>query len=1165
MKLKNIKLTDTYELTEGTVYMTGNQALARLPMLQAQKDKQKGLNTAGYITGYRGSPIGTYDYELQRQKTRLEELGIVFQPGVNEDLAATSIWGTQQVEVQADKNVDGVFSLWYAKAPGVFRSGDALKHGNHYGASANGGVLIVPGDDHIAKSSTIANYSDPELVAHSMPFLYPTNIQEVIDYGLMGWALSRYSGAWVGLKLVNDTIEGTATVDISLERSQTEEPQDLPLHPKTHYVPPQTVADIAMSEVMANEERIKRVRAFARLNKFDKTIFNSSQRKLGIIASGKSYQDVRAALQQLGITPERAEALGITLYKVAMPWPLDVESFREYAEGHEHLLVIEEKQPLMESQIALELVNLPDAKRPTLCGKQDAQGNALLPNHGGFDTALLTKVIYHILETNQQSDDAIAEAYDRFQNRFSGCSGAVIPQVQRIPWFCSGCPHNTSTKVPEGHKAGAGIGCHAMASYMQRNTEQATQMGGEGHSWIGMSHFVDTPHRFQNLGDGTYTHSGLLAIHGAVCQKANITYKILYNDAVAMTGGQTAEGELSVDKISRQVHGLGVKRIEVVTDEPEKYKHKHLFAKGTGFHHRRKLDAIQKELAATPGVTVLIYDQTCAAEKRRRRKRGQFPDPAKRMFINDAVCEACGDCSVKSNCMSIQTKTTELGNKRVIEQSSCNKDYSCAEGFCPSFVAVEGGKLRKAVGQTLDTDLFSCIPSPQLPQIEHSYAILINGVGGSGVVTIGAVLGMAAHLEDKAMSIYDMTGMAQKGGAVQSHLRIGKKQDDINALSIGAAEADLILGCDLVVSAGQGSMQSIAKGHTAAVVNTDPMETAHLQLLRDYQTPNQILKQGLQAALGDKVSMIDASSIAVALTGDAIAANMFLVGFAFQKGYVPLSEEAILKAIEINRVAIEFNQQAFQLGRVAAHDFSRIEPLLASQKKVSANQDLSKTPEEAFQYRYNYLVDYQNKAYAEQYRTFVESIQAQEAKAGITTTEFSDAVAKSLFKLMTYKDEYEVARLYSLPSFKEKLNAQFEGNFSIRYKLAPPLLAKKDSKGHLQKMEFGSYMGSVFKILAKCKGLRGTALDIFGYTAERKMERALITEYRDTINSLVGKLCAEKLNIATQIAALPMDIRGYGHVKEAAVDNTRIQQKTLLETFHQETIAAVNIHSPAIA
>ncbi len=1152
MTLKQVSLDDKYTKESGIVYMTGNQALVRLPLLQKQRDLAAGLNTAGYITGYRGSPIGTYDMELSRNKKLLEAHDIVFQPGVNEDLAVTSVWGTQQIESEEAKKFDGVFSIWYGKGPGVFRSGDAIKHGSFFGASHHGGVLLIAGDDHVAKSSTIAHYSEPEMVAHGSPILYPSNIQEVIDYGLIGWALSRYSGAWVTLKVVNETIEGTATVELDPSTSITQNPEGLEVPPEAHFIPPSGgLAPAAMAERMAYSGRIPLIKAFARLNKLDRITLEAPERKLGIVCAGKVYQDVMRAFQLMGIDDAKAKALGISVYKVAMTWPLEDQGIAAFAEGHDELLIIEEKMPIMEPQIADQLFNWSDDKRPRLIGKKDEHGLQIQKSYGGHYPHEVVALIRDRLAANGLLEAGISAACDDYMASITGACGAIIPQLVRIPYFCSGCPHNSSTKVPEGSKAMGGIGCHAMAGFMNRNTSFPTQMGGEGHNWVGLSHFVDTPHKFQNLGDGTYTHSGLLAVHAACVQKANITYKILYNDAVAMTGGQPAEGQLTPQQISEQVTALGAKRVVVTTDDPDKYHRQPSFAKGVQIYHRRELDRLQRELREIKGVTVLIHDQTCAAEKRRRRKRGQFPDPDKRMFINDQVCEACGDCSVQANCVSLQTRKTEFGNKRVIDQSNCNKDYRCVDGFCPSFVTVLGGKLRKAETANLGDSLFQDLPQPTLPQFDNCYAVMINGIGGTGVVTIGAVLGMAAHLEDKAISIYDMTGFAQKGGAVQSHLRIGHKQSDITSLPIGPADSDLIIGCDLVVTASESSMKSVRATHTKCVVNSDPVATSVLQLMRDFELPTAPLLAGLQKTFGDNLASVDATKIANALTGNSIASNMFMVGYAFQKGWLPLSEEAILKAIEINKVSIEFNQNAFRLGRVAAHDMNRILPLIEDQLQAS-KPDIAETPEQALQRRIEHLTAYQNAAYADRYMELVNRVREVEQQKAPGKSALSDAVTRNYFKLMAYKDEYEVARLYTDGNFVKKLNQQFEGDFKLRFNLAPPILNKRDPQtGHLRKQEFGPWVFKAFGLMAKMKGLRGTAFDVFGYTEERKKERQMIVDYRNTILKLLEQLDEVNYDIAVQIAQLPSDVRGYGHVKEAAMKKADIQQQQLLESFAQ--------------
>ncbi len=1162
MPLKDVSLDDKYTKDSGTVYMTGNQALVRLPLIQKQRDKARGLHTAGYITGYRGSPIGTYDMELGRAKKYLEAHDVVFQPGVNEDLAVTAVWGTQQIEVEEDREFDGVFSIWYGKGPGVFRSGDAIKHGNFYGASPHGGVLLLAGDDHVSKSSTLAHFSEPEMIAHGSPILYPANVQECIDYGLIGWAMSRYSGAWVTLKVVNETVEATGTVEMDLSRSETVEPEGLEVPPEAHFhqIPPNGVVVGQTAERMAYTARIPLIKAFARINRLDRCSVQSSSKRLGIVTAGKAHQDVLRALQLLGISKDKAESLGLSVYKVAMPWPLEDESFSEFARGFDELLVVEEKFPIMEQQITQLLFNWPESERPRVVGKLDEKGQQIQQNHGAVDPYIIMELLHSRFAANDMADGEVEATYEQARSALGNCYSAVIAGVERIPYFCSGCPHNRSTVVPEGSKAGGGIGCHAMATFMNRNVTFPSQMGGEGHLWVGASHFMkdNHKHRFQNLGDGTYAHSGLHAIHAAVAQGVNITYKILYNDATAMTGGQPTEGALTPQQISKQVTAMGARKVVVTTDDPDKYEDQPSFATGVTIHHRDELDAIQRDLRETPGVTVLINDQTCAAEKRRRRKRGTFPDPDKRYFINELVCEACGNCSEKSNCVSIQAKKTEYGNKRYIDQSTCNKDYSCVEGFCPSFVTVKGGKLRKAETAALGESLFEGLPTPPQPEYDHTYAILVNGIGGTGVVTIGAVLGMAAHLEDKSISIYDQTGVAQKGGAVQSHLRIGGSPEDITTINIGPGDADLILGCDLVVTAGQKSMQTIKPG-TKAVVNSDPVATAALQLMRDFEVPSSTMAQGIKNALGDDAVMVDATKIAYALTGNSIAANMFLVGVAFQKGWLPVSEEAMMKAIEINGVSIPFNKNAFMLGRVAAHDMGRIEPLITSYL-ASSKPDIASTAEEALQRRVTYLTDYQDAAYASRYKELLDRVSRVEGEKTPGRSELSEAVMRNYFKLMAYKDEYEVARLYTDGRFHENLKSQFDGDYSIAFNLAPPIISRKDPvTGHLKKREFGPWIMKGFQMLAKMKGLRGGAFDIFGYTAERKMERQMIEDYRDMLTGLLKDLSPANYDIAVQLASLPADIRGFGHVKEAAVENARAQQARLLAEFKQpSTIASDN-------
>jgi len=1143
-------LDDKYTLDTGRVYLTGNQALVRLVLMQHERDASNGLNSAGYVTGYRGSPIGTFDLELGRAKKYLADTSIVFEPGVNEDLAATAVWGTQQLEGEIDKAFDGVFALWYAKGPGVFRSGDALKHGSFYGASPNGGVLLLAGDDHTAKSSTVAYSSEPEMIAHGSPVFYPSNTQEILQYGLQGWALSRYSGAWVTLKVVNETIEATGTVNLDVISDPPVIPS-LTSDSQVHFnIPPGSGLEAARNaERMAFTARLPLIEEFARSNKINRCTIVSERRRLGIVAAGKTYNDVRRALQLLGISHSDAEELGISLFKVGMIWPLEPQGFAVFADKQEEILVVEEKLPILEQQIARQLVNWPDDIRPRLVGQRDELANDVRTISGTTTPAAVANVIGARLIKMDIEPERVASAINRIERRISPMVDTKAPSIVRMPWFCSGCPHNRSTVVPEGSITVGGIGCHSMAAYMNRSTRFPTHMGGEGHTWAGMTHFVKGKHRFQNLGDGTYSHSGLLALHAAAVQGVNITYKILYNDAVAMTGGQAVEGQLTPQQISTQCFALGAKRVVVTTDDPGKYKGQSNFAKGTTVHHRSEIDILQRELRETEGVTVLIHDQTCAAEKRRRRKRGTYPDPPKRQFINQAVCEACGDCSVVSNCVSIQTRKTEFGNKRVIDQWTCNKDYSCNDGFCPSFVTVIGGELRKVSSKTISADIYADLPCPEFPEIDGSYAILINGIGGTGVVTIAAVIGMAAHLEGKYLSIYDMAGLAQKGGAVLSHLRIARDAESITSVEIGPGDADLLLGCDLVVSASEQSIRSIHKGHTKAVINDEPVPTAALQLNREFELPTESLTNQLRDALGSDVEFVGATSKAVALMGDSIAANMFVVGFAWQKGLLPLGEASILKAIELNGVAVSFNHNAFQLGRVAAFDASRFDLLTSGQSSV-VETDLSSDLEEAYQRRIQYLEAYQNKEYATEYAEFVAEVRKAEASMVPGRNELSEAVIRNYFKLKAYKDEYEVARLYTDGSFLRDLHKTFDGKFSLRFNMAPLLLARKDrANGYLRKREYGAWVMFVFRVLARLKFLRGTKMDLFGYTQERRSERQQITEYKGTVRVLLDGLHNENYDIAVQVASMPDDIRGYGHVKAAAVERVAVAKEAMMAKY----------------
>jgi indolepyruvate ferredoxin oxidoreductase len=1154
MSLAEIRLDDKYRLATGHLYLTGTQALTRLPMLQKQRDAAHGLNTACFISGYRGSPLGNLDKSLWDAKQYLKDNHIHFQPGVNEELAATSVWGSQQTSLFPGARYDGVFAMWYGKGPGVDRCGDVFKHGNSAGVSEHGGVLLLAGDDHGCKSSSIANQSEHAFIAASIPVLNPANVQEILDYGIIGWELSRYSGCWVALKTIAENVDSSAVVDVDPLRMQVRVPDDFQLPEDGVYIrwPDPPLAQ----EARLNTYKIYAARAFARANNLNRVMLDSPNPRLGIVTTGKSYLDVRQALDDLGLDEALCAQVGLRVLKVGMSWPLEPVSVHQFAEGLDEILVVEEKRSIIEDQLTGQLYNWPVGKRPVVVGEFDEAGHSLLPNLSELTPAMIARAIAKRLAPIYSSA-SINERLD-FLAAKEASLAAPKHHTARTPHFCSGCPHNTSTKVPEGSRAQGGIGCHYMTQWMDRNTDTFTQMGGEGATWIGQAPFTDTPHIFQNLGDGTYFHSGQLAIRAAVAAGVNITYKILYNDAVAMTGGQPIDGELRVDQLSQQVYAEGVKRIAVVTDEPEKYPTRATFAPNVTFHHRRELDAVQRELREVQGCSVLIYDQTCATEKRRRRKRGKLLDPQKRVFINAAVCEGCGDCSVKSNCLSVLPLETELGRKREIDQSSCNKDFSCVEGFCPSFVTVYGGTLRKlsAVGHGA---LFVALPEPQQPSLERPWNILLPGVGGSGVTTVGALLGMAAHIEGKGCSVLDQAGLAQKFGPVITHIRIAAKQDDIFAVRIAAGETDLLLGCDLVVAASAEALAKLNDKIAFAVVNSFEAATAEFTRNPDAQVPGAAMREALIEAVGaGKTHFVDASRLATRLLGDSIAINIFMLGFAYQKGLVPVSAEAINKAIELNGVAAPLNQQAFLWGRRTAHDATAVERV--------ATPDLTETPhcqtlEEIVADRMVRLTAFQNLAYAERYRERVA--QVQQADKGADRA-LSNAVARYYFKLLAYKDEYEVARLCSHGSFIEQLQAQFSGDYRLQFHLAPSWLSKPDaSTGEPRKRQFGPWMLKAFAVLARFKFLRGTPLDVFGYSPERKLELELIEDYEQSLAYLLRELNADNYRTAVALAELPEQIRGYGHIKERSLEKVREQSNQLKARMLVSEITAVHVFEPA--
>ncbi|SCW34043.1 indolepyruvate ferredoxin oxidoreductase [Sphingobium faniae] len=1159
--MRDVKLDDKYTVDDGRVIMSGTHALIRVPLLQKEIDQRNGLDTGGFISGYRGSPLGSYDQELWRARKLLEDHDILFQPGVNEDLAATAVWGTQMLATTPGANKDGVFAIWYGKGPGVDRSGDPFKHGNIAGTHPNGGVLIVAGDDHSGKSSTVAHQSEVALMHVGMPILAPSNVQDVIDFGLLGFAMSRYTGLYTGFKLTNETLEQTMTVDIRSGDHGPVTPDRGPAPANGFHNYP-THLDRIASEMVVKRYRWPLVEKFVRANRIDRVLIDAQVRKLGIVTTGKAVQDVRQALKLLGLTDEAAASLGLGIYKLGCMYPVERLGLAEFAAGQSELLFVEEKDPLTENQTKAILYGRPDM--PRIVGKQDEDGVFMIPSDEQLEPVQIALVIAERLRRLGVSDTALAERAERLSRQMETVKALKPTDAARSPYFCSGCPHNTGTRFPEGSIAAGGIGCHAMAMYSGPEMLPNTQMGGEGAHWYSQAYFSDMNHIFQNMGDGTYYHSGLLAVRGAVAAKVNITFKILFNDAVAMTGGQPVDGPLTPGDITRQVLAEGAVRCVVVTDRPDLYGSHSGLGEGVTVHHRDTYDAVQKELRDVAGVTVIVYEQTCAAEKRRRRKRGKFPDPAKRMFINPAVCEGCGDCSVQSNCVSVWPKETELGRKRQIDQSNCNKDYSCVKGFCPSFVTVLDAEPRKPKKAQLDGEADIALPDPVIvPLHEGAYNIMISGIGGTGVVTIGALLAMAAHLEGKSTSVFDMTGLSQKNGAVFSHLRIADSNDDLGAQKLGIGEADLALAFDAVAGLAKEPAITLSADRTRVVVNARVTPTPAFQRNPDLTLDQSLLVRRLQKMSTD-LHGVDATGLGLALLGDTIAANLFMLGYACQLGLLPVAPAAIERAVEINGVAIPFNKAAFALGRLQAIDPARIEKAVVAHVQELEFQPLTKL-NEIVAHRTTLLTDYQNAAWAQRYRDLVDIVSKAEALATPGKDGLSVMVARNFAKLMSYKDEYEVARLHADPAFKAQLRDAFEDGAKLRYNLAPPLFSKRDAEGHLVKREFGAWMGSAFAFLARFKGLRGTAFDIFGYTEERRMERGLIDQYEARMQRVAERLTPLNHAAAVELASLPAQIRGYGHVKHANVEKVRALEPMILKKFEDAGVKSDGLLSETVS
>jgi indolepyruvate ferredoxin oxidoreductase len=1151
--LEAATLDDKYSLASGRAFMSGVQALVRLPMLQRQRDVLAGLNTAGFVSGYRGSPLGGYDQALVAAKKHLAQHHVVFQPGVNEELGATAVWGTQQLDLYPQQNkYDGVFGIWYGKGPGVDRCSDVFKHANMAGTSKHGGVIAIAGDDHVSKSSTAPHQSDHIFKACGLPVFFPSSVQDILDMGLHAFAMSRFSGVWSGMKTIQEVVESSASVIVDPERVKIVLPEDFAMPPGgLHIRWPDAPLE---QEARLMDYKWYAALAYVRANKLNHDVIRTAHDRFGIIASGKAYNDTRQALNDLGLDDDTCRALGIRLHKVNVVWPLEATITRDFATGLQEILVVEEKRQVIEYQLKEELYNWRADVRPNVLGKfdepeGDATGgewsranpseNWLLRAKADLTPAIIAKAIAKRLTKFGPSLGISEDVQRRMAQRLTVIAARERELTElktdtgeRAPWFCSGCPHNTSTRVPEGSRAVAGIGCHYMTVWMDRSTSTFTQMGGEGVPWVGQAPFTKDTHIFANLGDGTYFHSGLLAIRQSIAAGVNITYKVLYNDAVAMTGGQQvgerAEGH-SVLQIQKSLTSEGVKKLVIVTDEPEKYEGVALEA-GVTVHHRDELDRIQRELREIEGCTALIYDQTCATEKRRRRKRGKMVDPAKRVVINELVCEGCGDCSVQSNCLSVEPLETEFGRKRRINQNSCNKDYSCVKGFCPSFVTVEGGQLRKPKKETKGTlEGMPALPEPALPATERAWGIVVGGVGGTGVITIGQILGMAAHLEGKGVVTQDAGGLAQKGGATWSHIQIASRPDAIHTTKVDTAQADLVIACDSIVGASKYTLTVMQHGRTFVALNTHGTPTAGFVKNPDWQFPGSSCETVVRNSVGEGLlGAFDAEQVAEQMLGDSIYTNPLMMGYAWQVGRIPLSLAAIMRAIELNGVQVDNNKAAFEWGRRCAHDLASVTALFKAQQVIQFVKKPSL--DEMLKTRVEFLTGYQDAAYAQRYAAFVERVRTAEAAVG-DGTPLAEAVARYLFKLMAYKDEYEVARLHTDAAFTAKIDAMFEGDYKLVHHLAPPLIAKTNERGELVKRPFGPWMRSAFGVLAKLKGLRGTALDVFGRTEERRMERELITRYEATVTELLKTLNAGNRAQAAEIARLPEDIRGYGHVK----------------------------------
>lgn len=1149
MEMRQVTLDDRYTATSGEVLLNGAQALLVAMMRQSRLDRRNGIKSAGFISGYRGSPLSSVDTEAWSASRHLAVENIRFQPGINEDLALTAVWGTQQVVLDPKATVDGVFGLWYGKGAGLDRCGDVLRHAHGAGSSRRGGVLVVSGDDHALKSSSQAYHSEPTFMDLQMPVLYPANIQEVLDYALLGWAMSRQSGCYVGFKVLAEHVNSTAVVDVGLDRVRVTD-LDLPEANDRWIRWPDPWPEV---ERRLLEVKLPAALAFARANDINRVVASAHTPRLGIVTSGKSYLDVVQALSLVDLTPAQAAERGISILKIGMPWPADEQLLKAFCREHPVVLVVEEKRDLIEAQIRSALYSLPDGQRPAVLGRFDRNGAPLFPSVGELDGELVLRALGP--EVGDLLDERRRALLLRGSERRLPLARIMPP---RAPYFCSGCPHSTSTRVPEGSRALGGVGCHFMATGMDRSTDTFTQMGGEGVPWIGTAPFTDTPHVFVNLGEGTYYHSGSLAIRASVAAGVNVTYKILYNDAIAMTGGQPVEGTLRVADIARQLTAEGVDRIEIVSEDPDALIAQGPIPTGIRVHHRDTLLEVESDLAKTSGVSALIYDQACATEKRRRRKRRKMAPAPRRILINERVCEGCGDCSVQSNCLSVVPVETDYGRKRAIDQASCNQDYSCVEGFCPSFVSLEGATLRRSQGG-LPAESADDLPEPDLPSLEEgaSYDIFVAGVGGTGIVTVSALLAMAAFVEGKHCSVFDKLGMAQKYGAVHGHVRIAKSAEALDAVKIPAGRAALMIAGDLRVATEPGILEMVDRRSGALVVASEQAIGGEFVRNPDHDFQAARMTKALRELEVRETNLFPARDYARRFLGDEVAANLILLGHAWQKGFIPLELSSIERAIELNGAAVVLNKAAFRLGRLHA---VRPEALI-ERPKPSRIRPAALSWQELADRRQAELIRYQDRRYATRFRALVDATAEAEARVVGIAGELAHTVAENFSKLMAYKDEYEVARLYSDPAFLRQVHDTFEDGARPAFYLAAPFLAKRDPMTGLpRKRRFGPWLIHVFRALAKLKFLRGTSFDLFGRHPDRREERALVDRYEADIRAALQSLSAETRSDIVRLAALPAGIRGYGHIKKRSIEEADRKREGILASLNGR---AGHLPSPA--